>query len=160
MKNDTLSPHQVIDALLGVVGECFDGAQDKGAFLNPGEGGLLDLLGTFSAHQASTPAAGTSMATHALHLSFSLDVFTDWIEGVRDKEYDWNASWEKSAVSEGEWRELLERIAAQAEILKQAIERHAPNDPESAWGAAGAGPHPADPLGALQVKADVLSGRE
>ena len=72
------------------------------------------------------------MAAHALHLSFSLEAFTDWIVGTRDKTYDWKASWAQSTVSESKWRKLLERIAVQANNLTHAMTRHAAANPESA----------------------------
>lgn len=156
MKESLISARELVRGVLGVIGECFDGAQDRGAFLNPGEGGLLALLGGLSAGQASTPVAGASVATHALHLSFSLNAFTDWIIGIRDKTYDWESSWSKNTVDEQEWSALLDHLAGQAETLGKAIVRHAPVDTEAAWGAAGVLAHTAFHLGAIQVKADVL----
>ncbi|WP_207263618.1 hypothetical protein [Desulfovibrio sp. Huiquan2017] len=156
MQESSISAKELVQALLGVIGECFDGAREHGAFLNPDEGGLLALLGGLSARQASTPVAGDSVATHALHLSFSLDVFTDWISGVRDKTYDWEKSWSQNSVDEQEWRALLDHMAAQAKTLGKAIGNRAPVDPDAAWGAFGALAHTAFHLGAVQVKVDVL----
>ncbi|OIQ48914.1 hypothetical protein BerOc1_03669 [Pseudodesulfovibrio hydrargyri] len=157
MQASFISAQELVRAVLGVVGECFDGAQDRGAFLVPGQGGLLALLDGLSASQASTPVAGESIATHALHLAFSLDAFTDWIEGTRDKEYDWESSWTVSTVNEREWLAVRRRMADQAGRLREVIERRAPVDPEAAWSAAGVLAHTAYHLGAVQVKADVLS---
>jgi hypothetical protein len=156
MQTPYISAQELVEAVLGVVDECFDGAMDQGAFLVPGQGGLLALLQGLTAPQASAPIAGASIATHALHLAFSLDAFTDWIEGERDREYDWNSSWSVSTVNEREWRTLCQRMADQAEKLREAIRRKAPVDRESAWGAAGALAHTAYHLGAVQVKADAL----
>ena len=152
-----ISAQDLVGAILGVVRECFDGAKDRGAFLDPGQGGLLTLLEGLSARQASTPIAGASIATHAMHLAFSLDAFTDWIEGVREREYDWDSSWSVSTVTEREWRTLCRRMADQAEKLREAIGRKAPVNTEAAWGAAGALAHTAYHLGAVRVKADALS---
>jgi len=157
MQSPFISAQELVRAVLGVVRECFDGAEDRGAFLEPGQGGLLALLQGLSATEASTPVAGASIATHALHVNFSLDAFTDWIEGVRDREYDWDSSWAVSAVNEREWRVLLQRMAEQAGRLLKAIELRAPADMEAAWGAAGVLAHTAYHLGAVQVKADALS---
>ncbi|MGE4422813.1 MAG: hypothetical protein AB7D39_10990 [Pseudodesulfovibrio sp.] len=157
MQSTFVSAQELVRAVLGVVRECFNGAEDRGAFLEPGQGGLLALLQGLSATEASTPVAGASVATHALHVAFSLDAFTDWIEGVRDKEYDWDSSWAVSTVNEREWSVLCQRLADQAERLGEAIERRAPADLEAAWGAAGVLAHTAYHLGAVQVKADALS---
>ena len=156
MQTPYISAQELVEAVLGVVDECFDGAMDRGAFLVPGQGGLLALLQGVTAPQASTPIAGASIATHALHLAFSLDAFTDWIEGERDRKHDWNSSWSVSTVDEREWRTLCRRMADQAEKLREAIRGKAPVDPKSAWGAAGALAHTAYHLGAVQVKADAL----
>ncbi|MEZ7195532.1 DinB family protein [Pseudodesulfovibrio karagichevae] len=157
MQSPFVSAQELVRAVLGVVRECFDGAEDRGAFLEPGQGGLLTLLQGLSATEASTPVAGASIATHALHVAFSLDVFTDWIEGVRDREYNWDSSWAVSTVGDPEWRALCRRMADQAARLREAIERNAPADLEAAWGAAGVLAHTAYHLGAVQVKADALS---
>jgi hypothetical protein len=157
MQSPVISAQELVRAVLGVVRECFDGAEDRGAFLEPGQGGLLALLQGLSATEASTPVAGASIATHALHVAFSLDAFTDWIEGVRDREYDWDSSWAVSEVNEREWRALLQRMAEQAGRLLEAIEIRAPADMEAVWGAAGVLAHTAYHLGAAQVKADALS---
>ena len=79
----------------------------------PGEGGFLALLDTLSAGQASMPVAGASVATHALHLSFSLKAFTDWIKGIRDRDHDWEASRAQSTVNDREWQELRRGLAQQ-----------------------------------------------
>ncbi|HKI81240.1 MAG TPA: hypothetical protein VKA04_06300, partial [Pseudodesulfovibrio sp.] len=61
MQASFISPRELVRAVLGVVGECFDGAGDRGAFLEPGQGGLLALLQGLSATEASTPVAGASI---------------------------------------------------------------------------------------------------
>ena len=74
--------------LLTVLEETFVGAGEFGAFLEPGPNGLLPLLVQLSAKDASRPVAGASIATHALHVAFSLEAFTDWVKGKRNKNYD------------------------------------------------------------------------
>lgn len=144
------------NAILNVLRECFYGAGDKGAFLDPGPNGLFALLKSLSAQEASLPVAGASIATHALHVAFSLDVFAQWIQGVRGVTYDWDTSWEKNEVSETEWNELLCKMEGQCLDLEQAIMQQAASDVEAMWGAAGALAHTAYHLGIIQVKIDAL----
>lgn len=148
----------VIAQLLAVLRECVRGAGNPGAFLEEGPHGLFQLLEGLSASEASRPAAGSSIARHALHVAFSLDAFIEWIEGVRGKEYDWAASWLRGEVTEEEWRALRRRLEAQHARLEEAAAEQAPRNPEAAWGAAGALAHTAYHLGMIQVKADVLRG--
>lgn len=145
------------ERLLQVLEECFLGAETNGAFLDPGPNGLLDLMRSLTADEASRPVAGPSIASHALHVAFSLDAFIEWIEGERDKSYDWVESWATAEVDEVQWREALERMERRHEDLRAAIERHAPEDPEAAWAAAGVLAHTAFHLGAMQVKKDALA---
>ncbi|MEF2143852.1 MAG: hypothetical protein V3573_00270 [Desulfovibrionaceae bacterium] len=142
--------------LLRVLRECLYGSEENGAFLDPGDNGLLGLLPRLSANEASLPAAGASVATHALHVSFSLDVFIDWISGKRDINPDWQASWARSNVDDAQWAALLRRLKAQCATLEAAVETHMLMDDQSAWGALGALAHTAYHLGVIQVKLDVL----
>lgn len=148
------SPHPA-EQLLRVLAECFHGAEETGAFLDPGANGLIQVLARFSAAEASRPVAGSSIATHCLHLAFSLDAFHDYIAGRRDIAYDWATSWAKGTVNEADWRALLERLDRQHEELARAI-REVPPEPEVLWAAAGLLAHTAFHLGAIQVKADEL----
>jgi hypothetical protein len=146
-------------ALVSVLRECFHGAGEAGAFLDPGQGGLVALLAGLTAAEASTPVAGTSVARHALHVAFSLDVFAEWIGGVRDVEYDWARSWAQGEVDENQWRALRARLAQGFEALEAAVARHAARDAQAAWGAAGALAHTAYHLGMIQIKVDELRAR-
>jgi hypothetical protein len=143
-------------ALVSVLRECFHGAGEAGAFLDPGQGGLLALLASLSAAEASAPVAGASVARHALHVAFSLDVFAEWIGGLRDVEYDWAQSWARGEVDQGQWLALRERLALGLAALEAAVARHAARDAQAAWGAAGALAHTAYHLGMIQLKVDEL----
>jgi len=143
-------------AIVTILRESFHGVDDHGAFLSLGPNGLLDLLRGLSAEEASIPISGDSIATHALHVSFSLDVYNEWIRGVRDAEYDWDKSWEKHAVNSDEWDELLSRIDRQYTELEHVIREHEGQDCEAVWGSIGALAHTAFHLGIIQVKFDEL----
>ncbi|WP_421903993.1 hypothetical protein [Maridesulfovibrio sp.] len=154
--NQQLPATTIINETLKIICECFTGASQNGAFLEPGPTGLLDLLRSLSSENASTPAAGTSVATHALHVEFALNAFIEWINGERDIEYDWNKSWAKSEVTEKEWQELIQKLDEGFKQLKEAITHKSAYDQKAAWGAAGVLAHTAYHLGAIQVKVDVL----
>lgn len=160
MKHQTgISTLDITAQLLSVIRECLHGAVENGAFLNPGQGGLLQLLSELSAGEASKPAAGASIATHALHVSFSLDVFMDWMVGKRDIQPDWDESWARSGVDDAQWQALKDRLAVQSAALERIVGEYAPTDRESAWAATGVLAHTAFHLGAMQVKFDVLRSR-
>ncbi|NJB67694.1 hypothetical protein GGQ74_001334 [Desulfobaculum xiamenense] len=155
MQNE-LSIHDACSSIISVLHECIGGAEESGAFLEPGPHGLLHVLDAIDAEQASRPSAGASVATHALHVAFSLDVFLAWIRGNNAITPDWTASWAQSAVTEEEWKTLRSRIAIQASQLEAAIAAHAPADAKALWGALGALAHTAFHLGCIQIKVDAL----
>lgn len=154
-----LKAEAIVAGTITVLTECFDGAGERGAFLDPGEHGLIGMLRTLTAGEASTPVAGASVATHALHVAFSLDAFGGWIAGVRDVEYDWSQSWAKSEVTSEEWLALLDRLERQRTELEETIRTHASTDLEASWGAMGVLAHTAYHLGAVTVKIDELRAR-
>lgn len=151
-----LTADEALEATLDVLRECFHGTETGGAFLDPGPNGLSNLLSSLSAKEASTPIAGASIATHAWHIAFSLDAFLEWMEGVRDKEYDWPRSWAKTDASEEEWVALRGWLENRLHALEYAIKTYGATDREAAWGASGVLAHTAYHLGAIQVKIDEL----
>ncbi|NIQ55725.1 MAG: hypothetical protein GWN71_20915, partial [Gammaproteobacteria bacterium] len=54
--------------------------------------GLFGTLRRSSAAEASRPIGGTSIAAHANHVAFGLEVAADWIRGGREPR-DWRESW-------------------------------------------------------------------
>ncbi|MGE4292760.1 MAG: DinB family protein [Desulfovibrio sp.] len=152
----TPTANMVTEQLLLVLHECLHGADESGAFLDPGDDGLFSLLAGLSAEEASRPVAGFSVATHAFHLATSFDVFLDWISGKRDIAPDWDESWARSETDDEEWAALRHRLEQRGAVLEAAVAEHVPLDTQSAWGAAGLLAHTAFHLGALRVKFDLL----
>jgi hypothetical protein len=148
------------NAIMDVLRESFHGAGDHGAFLDPGPNGLLAILKSLSAEEASLPIAGASIATHAIHIAFSLDVFNEWIQGIRDTEHSWDKSWEKHEVSTAEWDCLLSQIDRQFLQLERTILQYDEYDAEAVWGSIGTLAHTAFHLGIIQVKADELRKKD
>ena len=106
-------------ALAAVLQEILHGsAPDAGWLLNPRDPGLLRSLETLSAAQASAVPAGStsSIAAHVDHLRYGLALLNRWADGEEPFEgADWAASWLRTAVSEPEWRTLLDGLRAEAE---------------------------------------------
>ena len=158
-RNMTTHGQMIKKTILDILRESMHGTDEHGAFLSSGPNGMLDLLRELSAEEASLPISGASIATHAIHLSFSFEVYKEWIQGVRDSEYDWDKSWEKHDVSTAEWDTLLSRINRHHNDLEDAIRQHGEHDFEAMWGGVGALAHTAYHLGIIQVKIDELRKR-
>lgn len=97
--------------------ELAEGAPASGAYiLNAGDAGVLRSLDRVSAAAASalTPT-GSSIAAHVDHVRYGLSLMNRWSAGENPfKDADWNASWQKTAVSEDEWRKLRAQLREEA----------------------------------------------
>ena len=93
-----------------LLSELVDGASKQGGYiLNPGDQGLLRSLEALSAAEASarTPT-GSSIAAHAEHVRYGLSLMNRWSQGENPFDTaDWSASWQKTVVSEPEWRQRI-----------------------------------------------------
>jgi hypothetical protein len=145
-----------MDDSLGVLfGELINGPPPHASFmLNAGDPGLLRSLDGLSASAASapSPAGGASIAAHADHLCYGLELMLRWSDGEANPwaGADWAASWRRVAVTDEEWaalRERLRRLAHRWHHVLQtpreltAIERH---------GVVSSIPHLAYHLGAIR----------
>jgi hypothetical protein len=97
--------------------ELVEGAATEGGYmLNPGDEGLIRSLEKLSAADASarTPT-GSSIAAHADHLWYGLSLMNRWSEGKNPfSSADWSMSWNKTIVSEPEWRQRIADLRAEA----------------------------------------------
>lgn len=74
--------------------------------------GLLATLDGLSPERASDPTPlGLSVAAHAAHLAYHLEVGVRWARGERGP-FDWEGSFEPGAVDEAGWAALRERVRA------------------------------------------------
>src|SRR6476620_3760210 len=92
-------------ALSKMLTEIFDGPPGQEAFvLNPGDPGLLRQLDAIDATAASKrPMPGkTTIAAHADHVLFGLAILNRWMAGEANpwEGADWNASWQRTSVTE------------------------------------------------------------
>jgi hypothetical protein len=102
-------------ALAALFDEIVEGPPGETAFiLNPGDEGLLRSLDRLGADEASRPGAnGSSVASHAEHLRYSIGLLNRWQHGEEPfSGADYAPSWDRVRVSESEWADLRRRLAA------------------------------------------------
>jgi hypothetical protein len=113
-----MSDNPFVEAMLSILKEaCEGGEPGQGtAFVEntrsdgSGNAGVFATLESLSAAQASaTTALGTSVAAHAAHLAFHLEVSLRWANGDRGP-FDWKGSFEPRVVGQAEWTERCKRV--------------------------------------------------
>lgn len=149
------------DALAMLIRELVLGAADSGAFLlNPGDRGLLASLNALSADAASErPDGRSSVAAHADHLRYGLELRNRWYHGEDPwPTADWAASWERQQVTPEEWdarRRALDKAAREWLELTAAPRPWATVDLAEVIGTIA---HLAYHLGAIRQVAPAASG--
>lgn len=151
-------------ALSNMLTEIFEGPPGQEAYvLNPGDPGLLRQLDTISAGEASQgPSSGKPpIAAHADHLQLGLSALNRWALGEANPwaGVDWNASWQRTAISEAEWRALRADLRHEAEQWRKVVGARTNWDGMSASAALSTAAHTAYHLGAIrQILAEVKPG--
>ena len=113
-----VSENPLVEALLYILKETFDGG-DPGqgtAFLEntkangSGNAGVFATLEALTPEQASKATSlGTSVAAHAAHLAYHLEVGVRWAHGDRGP-FNWKASFEPRTVDEANWAATRIRV--------------------------------------------------
>lgn len=113
-----------VDALLraalnNLLSELIEGPKPDWAWvIDPTSPGLLPFLDQFSADDASRRPAhgGSTIAAHANHLRFSLELLNRWARGEENPfaDADWNASWNLQTVSDSQWHDLRKALRREA----------------------------------------------
>jgi hypothetical protein len=142
-------------AVIKLLSEVFDGPPGSEAYLlNPGDPGLLRQLESISATAASArPIEGkSSIAAHVDHLHYGLSMLTRWIGGDPNPwaNADWNASWQRTTVSEDQWRTLRDKLRKELETWRNALLRLTNWEDVTAAGAISTVAHTAYHLGAIR----------
>lgn len=124
-----------------------------------GNHGLIATLAGLSAVQASTPTdLGLSVAAHAAHSAYHMEVIVRWVQGDRGP-FDWKGSFGSGTVTPQEWTTLQARVRAAYEGVV-ALAQQPPNPGESeedaAGGLAGGIAHVAYHLGAVRQLVKLL----
>lgn len=147
-----------VNGWLDVLREAVEGGRpgEGTAFLDntkadeSGNSGLLAALDGLTAEQASTPTLlGTSVAAHAAHTAYHLEVSVRWAKGDRGP-FDWKGSFEPRAVDEEGWRALRAKVRAAYEGMVGLAQNTSHWDPDAAGGLAAALAHVAYHLGAIR----------
>jgi hypothetical protein len=142
-------------ALCKLLVEIFDGPPGNEAYLlNPGDPGLLRQLDSIDAHAASTrPMPGkTTIAAHVDHVHYGFTLMNRWAAGEANPwaEADWNASWQRTDVTEAQWRTLRDNLRRQAETWRKAVAARTDWNDMTAAGALSSAAHTAYHLGAIR----------
>ena len=109
------------NALCKLLTEIFDGPPGKEAYLlNPGDLGLLRQLDSIDAATASKrPMPGkTTIAAHVDHVHYGFTLMNRWAAGEVNPwaDADWNASWQRTTVTDDQWRSLRDSLRRQAKF--------------------------------------------
>ncbi len=118
--------------------------------------GLLAILETLTATQASDPTPlGLSVAGHAAHTAYHLEVGVRWANGDRGP-FDWKGSFEPRAVDKVGWEELKARVRAAYEAVVHLAQTTQTWDADAAGGLAASLAHVAYHLGAIRQTIKLL----
>ncbi|ADV66315.1 hypothetical protein [Deinococcus maricopensis] len=131
-----------------------DGTKADGS----GNNGLLGTLARFTAAQASDPGAlGISVAAHAAHMAYHLEVLLRWEAGERGP-FDWPGSFQPAVVDADAWAALQARVRAAYDAVVAWSGAHTDWSEDAAGGLAGALAHVAYHLGAVRQALKQLPG--
>jgi hypothetical protein len=140
--------------------EIFDGPPGQEAYLlNPGDPGLLRQLDTIEASAASKrPMPGkTTIAAHVDHVHFGLSILNRRAAGEANPwaGADWNASWQRTTVTEDQWRTLRDGLCHEAEKWRKVVATRTNWDDMGAAAALSTAAHTAYHFGAIR---QILAG--
>ncbi len=150
-------------ALTNMLTEIFDGPPGQEAYvLNPGDSGLLRQLDTIEATTVSKrPMPGkTTIASHVDHLHFGLSILNRWAAGEANPwaGADWNASWQRTTVTDDQWRTLREGLRREAETWRKVVATRTEWDDLGAAAALSTAAHTTYHFGAIRQILAALSG--
>lgn len=159
---ETLPRDVVMKAVGMVLAEGYEGPQDpRGTWFvnNSPDAGFLPTLDALLAEEASRAprAGGSTVAAHAGHLRFSLEVSRRWVSGERGP-FDWSRSWAVRQVDDAAWAELRAGIRQEYEAFRRALDEAGELDFLTFGGIIGAVAHAAYHLGAVKQMVLELRG--
>jgi len=142
-------------ALSNMLTEIFDGPPGQEAYvLNPGDLGLLRQLETIDATTASTPPTPgqKNIAAHVDHVTFGLAILNLWASGEANPwaGADFNASWQRTAVTDDQWRALRDALRREVDKWQKAVAARTNWDDMSAAAGLSTAAHTAYHLGAIR----------
>ena len=149
-------------ALSNLLTEIFNGPPgDEAYVLNPGDPGLLRQLDSLDAGAASArPMVGkTTIAAHVDHVLFGMTLLNRWAAGEENPwaDADWNASWQRTNVTDEQWQALRDRLRQESETWQKVVQNRANWNEIAAAGAISSAAHTAYHLGAIRQIIAALS---
>ncbi|EYB69296.1 hypothetical protein DEIPH_ctg008orf0004 [Deinococcus phoenicis] len=134
-----------------------DGTQADGS----GNHGLLATLERLSAAQASRDVHGSTVAGHARHTAFHLEVIVRWERDGDRGPFDWKGSFQPAQIGEEDWAALRARVRqTYEELVKFArTQAVAPATGDATGGLAGAVAHVAYHLGSIRQLVKALGAQ-
>jgi hypothetical protein len=135
--------------------EVFDGPPGEEAYiLNPGDPGLhrqLETISAVTASQQSIPGK-PSIAAHVDHVHFGLSLLTRWLSGEENPwaDADWHGSWQRTTVTDKQWRLLRDSLRTEADTWRKAVDARTEWDDINAAGAISTIGHTTYHLGAIR----------
>ena len=135
--------------------EILDGPPGSECYLlNPGDPGLIRQLESIDARSASArPMPGkTTIAAHVDHVHYGFSLLNRWIAGEPNPwaDADWNASWQRTTVSDSQWKALLAGLREETDNWRNAVAARTDWDDTTAAGAISSAAHTAYHLGAIR----------
>ncbi|WP_229784648.1 DinB family protein [Deinococcus radiotolerans] len=160
MTNPSESASNAVSGILGILREAVLGGQpgQGTAFLDgtkadgSGNHGLLATLDALSAAQASQDVLGSTVAAHAAHTAYHLEVIVRWERDGDRGPFDWKGSFEPTHVDDPAWAAVRARLRAAYEDLVAFARtwEGRPVDGDVTEGLSGAVAHVAYHLGAIR----------
>lgn len=149
-----MQPTLVTDALRTLVSELFDGAPEAMSWIiTPGDAGIISWLRALDpAHASAHPLPDRpSIAAHAGHLRFHLELLNRWSVGEPSFETaDWKTSWSHQTVNREEWTSLVDELERRAHAWREALAEEREWDPVEMTGSIASVAHMAYHFGALR----------
>jgi hypothetical protein len=149
-------------ALRKLLVEILDGPPGNEAYvLNPGDPGLVRQLASIDARTASArPMPGkTTIASHVNHVLYGFLLLNRWAAGEENPwaDADWDASWQKTNVTDDEWRDLRNQLRTATQNWQSHVAARADWNEITASGALSSAAHTAYHLGAIRQILAALS---
>ena len=150
---ESTSIQEVVKHLVAVLRETVEGPTGEWTYFidKSPDAGLLRSLASLNAAEASQSLGGTSIASHAHHVIFSLSDAVACIEGDRQQR-NWRESWAVNSVDETEWSGMLQKLQSEYKRLSRTIESKAFSEAQAMGDAVGVIAHVAFHLGAIRQK--------
>ena len=151
-------------ALSNMLTELFDSPPAGEAYvLNTGDPGLFRQLDAIDAATATRRLAPgrPPIAAHIDHVHFGFLLLNRWAKGQENPwaGVDWNASWQRTSVTEDEWRTLRSALRREADAWRTVVETRTSWDAVSASAALSTAVHTAYHLGAVRQILAALQAR-